>query len=121
MGRGSPASLSNEIADTSLRRDSTVSAVTSGARWWSNHAGGDEVRKAMFWCVEWTESGDRTTPIGDDDLVAGLHAIDVLAEAVLELADPDLRPRSSYVHGPGVATSIAGRSLTHEAVPTTAP
>ena len=81
--------------------------MTSAARGWSNHASGDEVGEAIVWCVEWGEFGDRAASICDDHLFAGLDAIDVLAETVLEVTDPDLRPRSSYVHTISVATSTA--------------
>lgn len=64
--------------------------MTSAARWRSNDASGDEISKAIVGCVEWGESGDRATAICDDDLFTGRHAIDVLAETVLEVADPDL-------------------------------
>ena len=81
--------------------------MTSAARGWSNHPSGDEISEAIVWCVEWRESGDRATPICDDHLFAGLHAIDVLAETILEVANPDLRPRSSYVHTLSAAISTA--------------
>jgi hypothetical protein len=64
--------------------------MTSAARGWSNHASGDEVSEAIVWRVEWSEFGDRATPICDDHFFTGLHAIDVLAETILEVADPDL-------------------------------
>jgi hypothetical protein len=35
------------------------------------------------------ESSDRPAAPGDDHLAASLHALQVLAEAVMELADPD--------------------------------
>lgn len=79
--------------------------MASAARGWSNHASGDEVSEAIVWCVEWGESGDRATPICDDHFLAGFDAVDVLAETVLEVANPDDRPRSSYVHASSVATS----------------
>ena len=81
--------------------------MSSAARRWSNHAGGDKVSEAMVRCVEWRESGDWATSIGDDEFFTGLDAIDVLAQTVLQLTDPDLGPRSSYVHGSSVATSTA--------------
>jgi len=99
--------LSNETAHISLWLDSRTSKVTTAARRWSNHPGGYEVSEAIVWCVEWRESGDRATSIGDDHLFTGLHAIDVLAETILEVANPDLRSRSSYVHTISVATSTA--------------
>jgi hypothetical protein len=99
--------LSNEIAHISLRLDSGTSAVTSAARGWSNHASGDEVSEAIIGCVEWRELGNRATPVRHDHFFTGLDAIDVLAETILQVADPDLRPRSSYVHTISVATSIA--------------
>ena len=72
--------------------------MASSARGWSNHPSSDEVSEAIVWCVEWSEFRDRATPIRDDHLFAGHHAIDVLAETILEVANPDLRPRSSYIH-----------------------
>ena len=71
---------------------------------WPNHAGGDEVSEAIIRCVEWREFGNRSTPVRHDHLFAGLHTVEVLAETVFEVADPDLRPRSSYLHGIIVAT-----------------
>ncbi len=79
--------------------------MTSAARGRSNHPSGDEVSEAIVWCVEWREFGHRATPIRDDHLFTGLHAIDVLAETILEVADPDLKTRSSYLHAISVATS----------------
>lgn len=66
--------------------------MASPARGWSDHPGGDEVGEAVIWCVEGGESGDRPAPICDDQFFAGLNAIDVLAQTILEVADPDLRP-----------------------------
>jgi len=64
--------------------------MTSAARWWPDHASGDKVGEAIVGCVEWREFGNRATPIRHDHLFAGLHAIDVLAETILQVADPDL-------------------------------
>jgi hypothetical protein len=64
--------------------------MTGAARWWSHHASGDKVSEAIVWCVEWRELGNRATPIRHDHFLAGLHTIDVLAETILEIADPDL-------------------------------
>jgi hypothetical protein len=79
--------------------------MSSAARRWSNHAGGDKVSEAIVRRVEWAEFGDWATSIRDDDFFTGLDAIDVLAETVLQIADPHLGPRSSYVHAFSVATS----------------
>ena len=79
--------------------------MTGAARGWSDHASGDKVSEAIIGCVERRELGDRATPIRHDHFFAGLDAIDVLAETILEVADPDLRPRSSYLHAISVATS----------------
>ena len=57
-------------------------------------------------CVDGRQSGDRATSIGDDHFFTCLDAIDVLAETILQLADPHLRPGSSYVHDLSVATSV---------------
>lgn len=81
--------------------------MTRAARGWSNHANGDEVGEAIVWRIEWREPGDRATPICDDHFFASLDATDVLAETVLELANPDLRSRSSYIHRSSVATSLS--------------
>lgn len=64
--------------------------MTSVACWWSNHASGDEVSEAIVGCVEWRELGDRATPIRHDHFFTGLDATDVLAETILQVADPDL-------------------------------
>lgn len=64
--------------------------MTSAARWWSNHASGYEVSKAIVRCVEWRELGNRATPIRHDHFFTGLYATDVLAETILQVADPDL-------------------------------
>lgn len=64
--------------------------MASSARGWSNHASRDKVGEAIIRCVERRELGNRATPIRHDHFFAGLHAIDVLAEAVLQVADPDL-------------------------------
>ena len=79
--------------------------MSSAARRWSNHAGGDKVSEAIVRCVEWAKFGDWATSICDDDFFTGLDAIDVLAETVLQIADPHFGPRSSYVHDFIVATS----------------
>lgn len=64
--------------------------MTSAARRWSNHASGDKVSEAIVRCVEWRELGNRTTPNRHDHFFTRLHAIDVPAETILEVADPDL-------------------------------
>jgi len=64
--------------------------MASAARRWPNHPGGDEVGKAIVWCVEWTEFGDGATPVGDDHFFTGFYAIDVFAQTILEIADSDL-------------------------------
>jgi hypothetical protein len=64
--------------------------MASTARGWSNDPSGHEVSEAIVWCVQRREFGDRAAPIRDDHLFAGLHAIDVLAETILQFADPDL-------------------------------
>lgn len=64
--------------------------MTSAARWWPDHASGDKVSEAIVRCVEGREFGDRAASIRHDHLFTGLDAIDVLAETVLEVADPDL-------------------------------
>jgi hypothetical protein len=64
--------------------------MTGSADWCSDHPGSDEVREAIIWRVERGESGNRSTPIGHDYFFAGLHAVDVLAQSVLEVANPDL-------------------------------
>lgn len=64
--------------------------MTSATRWWPNHASGDKVSEAIVRCVEWREFGNRATPIRDDHFFPGLHAIDVLAETILQVADPNL-------------------------------
>lgn len=64
--------------------------MTSAARGWPNYASGDEVSEAIIRRVERGESGNRTTSIRHDHLFTGLHAIDVLAETILQVADPDL-------------------------------
>ena len=80
--------------------------MTSAARRWSNHTGGDKVSEAIVWCVEWRKLGNRAAPICHDHFFAGLDAIDVLAETILQFPNPDLRPRSSHVHAISVATSM---------------
>lgn len=80
--------------------------MASSARGWSDHPGGDEVGEAIIWRVERGKFGNRTAPICDDDFLTGLHAIDVFAQPILEVADPDLRPRSSYFHVFIVATRV---------------
>lgn len=64
--------------------------MPSPACGWPNYASGDKVSKAMVRCVEWREFGNRATPIRHDHLFTGLDAIDVLAETILQVADPDL-------------------------------
>jgi len=64
--------------------------MTNAARGGPNHPSGDEISKSIVWCVEWTEFGDRATPICDDHFFASPYAIDVLAQTILEVADPDL-------------------------------
>lgn len=78
----------------------------------SDHPGSDEVREAIIWRADRRESGNRSTPIGHDHFFAGMHAVDVLAQPVLEFADSDLRPRSSYFHVFIVATT--GRLSTRQ-------
>lgn len=85
--------------------------MSSAARRWPNHAGGDEISEAVVRCVERGELGDWATPVCDDDLFAGLDAVDVLAQTVLQLTDPDLGPRSGYLHRFIVATPAARSTL----------
>ena len=66
--------------------------MASAACGWSNQASGNEVSEAIVGRVEWREFGDGATPIRDDHFFPGRHAIDVLAQTILEVADPDLRP-----------------------------
>ena len=66
--------------------------MTSNARGWPDHPCGDQVSKAIVWCIEWTEFGDGATPICDDHFFTSLYAIDVLAQTILEVPDSDLRP-----------------------------
>jgi hypothetical protein len=96
--------LSNKIADVSLRHDSATSTMSSPAGWWSNHACCDEVSEAIVRCVDGRQSGDGATSIGDDHFFTGLDAIDVLAETILQIADPHLGPGSGYIHDFSVAT-----------------
>ena len=79
--------------------------MPSPARWWSNHACCDEVSETIVRCVDGRQSGDGATSIGDDHFFTGLDAIDVLAETILQIADPHLGPGSSYIHDSSVATS----------------
>lgn len=81
----------------------------------SDHSGSDEVGEAIIWRVERGEPRDRSTAIGHDHHFTGLHAADVLAQTVLEVADPNLRPRSSYFHEFTVATQ-ANQSTGLEAI-----
>ena len=78
--------------------------MSSAAGWWPNHACRDEVSETIVRCVDRRQSGDGATPIGDDHFFTGLDAIDVLAETILQIADPHLRPGSSYIHDSSVAT-----------------
>lgn len=79
--------------------------MTSSARGWSDNPGGDEVGESIIGRVERAKFGNRTTPIRDDHFFTALHAVDVLAQPILKVADPDLRPRSSYFHASIVATN----------------
>ena len=63
--------------------------MSSAARGWSNHASGDEVSEAIVRRVERRELGNRATPIRHDHFFTGHDAIDVLAETVLQVANPD--------------------------------
>lgn len=64
--------------------------MPSAARGWSNHASSDEVSEAIVGGVEWGEFGNRATPIRHDHFFTGLDSIDVLAETIFQVADPDL-------------------------------
>ena len=64
--------------------------MTSTARWWPNDASGDKVSEAIVRCVEWRKLGNRATPIRHDHFFTGLYSIDVLAETILQVTDPDL-------------------------------
>lgn len=64
--------------------------MTRSGRGWSNHASGDKVSEAIVGCVEWRELGNWAASIGDDHFFTGLDAIDVFAETVLQVSDPDL-------------------------------
>ncbi len=66
--------------------------MTSAARGWSDHPSSDEVSETIVRGVERREFRDGATPICDDHFFTGLHAIDVLAQTILEVTDPDLRP-----------------------------
>ena len=57
-----------------------------------NQPGGDEVGKTVVRRVEWREFGDGSTPIGDDHFFTSSYSIEVLAQAILQVAYPDLRP-----------------------------
>lgn len=78
--------------------------MPSAAGWWSNHACCDEVSETIVRCVDGRQSGDGATSIGDDHFFTGLDAIDVLAETILQIADPHLGPGNSYIHHSIVAT-----------------
>lgn len=62
-------------------------ASSAGGR--PDDSGCDKVGKAVIWCIERREFGNRATPIRDDDLFAGLHTIDVLTQTVLEVPNPN--------------------------------
>jgi len=62
-------------------------ASSAGGR--SDDSGCDEVGKAIIWCVERREFGYWATPIRDDDLFAGPDTIDVLAQTVFEVSNPN--------------------------------
>ena len=66
--------------------------MARAARGCSNYSSGDEICEAIVGCVEWRKFGDRASPIRDDHFFTGHHAIDVLAQTILQVADPDLRP-----------------------------
>jgi hypothetical protein len=66
--------------------------MARAARGCSNYSSGDEICEAIVRCVECREFGDRASPIRDDHFFAGHHAIDVPAQTILEVADPDLQP-----------------------------
>ncbi len=70
--------------------------MASSARWWSHDSRCHEIGETIIWCVERREFGNRATPIRDDHFFASLHPLDVLAQPVLQVPDPDLRPRCSY-------------------------
>lgn len=89
--------------------------MPSPARWWSNHACCDEVSETIVRCVDGRQSGDGATSIGDDHFFTGLHAIDVLAETILQIADPHLGPGSSYIHDSSVATQTIRSRIAWEA------
>jgi hypothetical protein len=66
--------------------------MASAARGCSDYSSGDQICETIVRCVEWREFGDRATAICDDHFFTGRHAIDVLAQTILEVADSDLRP-----------------------------
>ena len=64
--------------------------MTGAAPWRSNNASGNKVGKPIIGRVKRRELGDRPTPVCDDHFFTSLHATDVLAETILEIANPDL-------------------------------
>lgn len=66
--------------------------MSSAAGGCSDYSSGDQICEAIVRCVEWRQFGDRPTPIRDDHFFAGHHAVDVLAQTILEIANPNLRP-----------------------------
>ena len=70
--------------------------------------------------VERNESGDRPTPVGDDEFIAVADAMEVPTQVVLQLANPDLARRGcSYIHPVIVATCcqvVTSEDLTGELV-----
>ena len=102
--------VGDEIAHRSGGLDATGGQMTAtAAARGSNHPGFDEIGEPVLGGVDREEAGNRPPPIGDDDLLAGTHSVEVSAEVVLELPNPDLGSVRSHIHETMVATSN-GRS-----------
>ena len=56
----------------------------------ANNSGRDKLGETVIGLVERRESRDGASTIGDDDFFPLTYPFDVFAEAVLELANPDL-------------------------------
>ena len=87
---GSAALIGDEVTYRSLGLDASIGSVTLSAHRSANNSGRDELGETVIGLVEGRESGDGASAIGDDDFFSRTHPFDVLAEAVLEFADPDL-------------------------------
>lgn len=70
----------------------------------AHHALSDEISQAILTGIDCRQTCDGASSIGHDHFFASANTVDVPAEPVLELADPDFGSLGGYIHDASVAT-----------------